>query len=264
MNSEIRILCVDDQQSVLNSIKSLFREDNYSILTAGSGEDGLKILEQTPVQIIISDGQMYGMSGSDFLREVCRRWPDTVRIMLSCHSDTASIVSAINEAQVYRYVPKPWNNDELRDAVANAAERYELVRKNLALNAELRMRQKELETLLQEKEDYLQMKACMLSAFQNILDAVPTGIIGIDPTNLIVQCNTRCHQILCSNSPVISENAEKVLPAGLVKCMEEVRRKGKSVMRLEIHGVSYCAMGVTLPPEKHKGIVISLHRLDEI
>src|SRR5664280_964688 len=118
MNREISILCVDDEESVLNSIKRLFQDDNYGILTAGSGEDGLKILEQTPVQIIISDGRMYGMTGSDFLREVCKRWPDTVRIILSGHSDPASIVSAINDGQVYRYIPKPWNNDELRAAVA--------------------------------------------------------------------------------------------------------------------------------------------------
>jgi two-component system NtrC family sensor kinase len=264
MNSEIRILCVDDEQSVLDSIKRLFHDDNYRILTAGSGEEGLKILEQTPVQIIISDGRMYGMTGSDFLREVCKRWPDTVRIILSGHSDPASIVSAINDGQVYRYIPKPWNNDELRAAVANAAERCALVRENAELNAELKMRHKELEGLLQEKEDYIKMKACMLSAFQNILDAVPTGILGIDPDNLIVHCNARCCQILGHHVPLISEKAEDVLPPGLIKCMDDVRQKSRVAMQLKIHGVSYCAMGVKLQSERHKGIVISLHRIEEI
>jgi PAS domain-containing protein len=95
------------------------------------------------------------------------------------------------------------------------------------------------------------------------LDAVPTGIIGIDPENLIVHCNTRFSQILCSATTLVSEKADDVLPPDLIECLDDVRQKSNVVRQLLIHGVRYCAMGVMLPPGRHKGVVITLHRQDE-
>ncbi len=73
---------------------------------------------------------MPNMNGVEFLREVRTRWPDTVRIVLSGYADTASIVSAINEGEIYRFIPKPWNDDDLKVTIANAIERYHLLKKN--------------------------------------------------------------------------------------------------------------------------------------
>ena len=261
-SDEIRILCVDNEQSVLSSIRKLFTEkNNYTLITAESGDEGLKILEETMVQVVISDGRMYGMTGSEFLREVCIRWPETVRIALTGHAEPASVLS---NCQIYRFIPKPWNNDDLKLAVSDAVERYNLIQNNLRLNAELQARCRQLEIMLREKEELINLRSGMLSSFQNILNAVPTGILGIDPDNLIVQCNTRCSQILGHKLPLISEKANDVLPAGILECIEDTRKKKKIARRLDIHGVVYCALGVLLETDNQRGVVISLLRADEL
>ena len=115
MGEPTRILCVDDEQNVLRSLTRLFLDDPYEILTAASGAEGLLILDQTgTVPVVISDYRMPGMNGVEFLSEVRKWWPETVRIVLSGYADTGAIVSAINEGQIYRFVAKPWNEDELQ------------------------------------------------------------------------------------------------------------------------------------------------------
>jgi len=122
MGEPTRILCVDDERNILRSLTRPFLDDPYEILTAPSGAERLLILAQSgTVPVVISDYRMPGMNGVEFLSEVRKRWPETVRIVLSGYADTGAIVSAINEGQIYRFVAKPWNEDELRVAVANAS-----------------------------------------------------------------------------------------------------------------------------------------------
>jgi two-component system NtrC family sensor kinase len=131
MEETIRILLVDDEINVLRSLERTFLDEEYEILTALSGTGGLSVLQDvSPVQVVISDYRMPQMNGVDFLREVCRRWPDTVRMVLSGYADTAVVISAINEGEIYKFIPKPWNDDELRIAIINALERYSLNKKN--------------------------------------------------------------------------------------------------------------------------------------
>src|SRR5208282_108119 len=94
MSEQIRILFVDDERNVLRSLERTFLDEDYEILTASSGAEGLSVLKSvSQVQVVISDYRMPEMTGVEFLREVCKGWPDTVRIVLSGYADTASIVS---------------------------------------------------------------------------------------------------------------------------------------------------------------------------
>jgi len=123
MIEDVTILCVDDEANVLKSLRRLFLDENYEILTAESGQEGLALLEQhQPVQVVISDYRMPEMDGVAFFKEVHERWPDTVRIVLSGYADTAAVVAAINEGQVYKFIPKPWNDDELKVAIGKAVD----------------------------------------------------------------------------------------------------------------------------------------------
>src|SRR6266536_904479 len=109
MDEQIRILFVDDEKNVLRSLERTFLDEDYEILTATTGAEGLAVLQNnSPVQVVISDYRMPEMNGVDFLRKVCNQWPETVRIVPSGYADTASIVSAINEGQIYKFIPKPW------------------------------------------------------------------------------------------------------------------------------------------------------------
>ena len=127
------------------------------------------------------------MNGVEFLSEVRKRWPETVRIVLSGYADTAAIVSAINEGQIYRFVAKPWNDDELRVTVANALERYDLGRKNLELTEELRRKNDELTTLNRDLERRVIERTEALTTQNRLLRSLsdprqpPDGHRGMDP-----------------------------------------------------------------------------------
>ena len=109
----IRILFVDDERNVLRSLERLFLEEEYEIFTADSGLEGLEILERSgSFQLIVSDYRMPSMNGVEFLSEVCRRWPETERMILSGYADTAAIVAAINEGPVsYTHLTLPTNRE---------------------------------------------------------------------------------------------------------------------------------------------------------
>jgi two-component system NtrC family sensor kinase len=263
MTNEITILCVDDEPSILSSIKRLFLDDNYAILTAGSGEEGLEILGNMPVQIVISDGRMQGMKGSEFLKEVSRQWPETVRIALSGHADPASIVAAINEGQIYRFLPKPWSDVELKMTVANAVEKYLLVKRNRELTEDLWRQHGELERLLRENTEALNVRTGMLAARQNILDAVPAGILGLDLDDTIVLCNARWAEI-SGNQPVLLEPAAKVLPASAYACIQELKQKGKVARTVEINNIPCHLLGVLMSVNNQKGIILTLIRKDDL
>ncbi|MCX5827871.1 MAG: response regulator [Deltaproteobacteria bacterium] len=141
----IRILAVDDEPFVLDAIKRLLNEDHYEIFTASSGTEGLSLMDIFPIQIVISDYRMPEMNGVEFLREVCRLWPDTIRIVLSGYADIQAVIAAINEGQIYKFMAKPWNNEDLRITIVNAIDRYRLLQENMRLTEDLKWKNKALQ-----------------------------------------------------------------------------------------------------------------------
>ena len=117
------ILCVDDEPSILSSLRrTLRRGTGYTVYTADSGRAGLDILEQHPVDVVVSDMRMPEMDGAEFLSNVSQRWPDTVRILLTGYADLRSTVDAVNDAGIFRYLHKPWEDIELKLALSQALE----------------------------------------------------------------------------------------------------------------------------------------------
>ena len=237
MGEPVRILCIDDEQNVLRSLTRLFLDDPYEILTAASGAEGLLILDQSgTVPVVISDYRMPGMNGVEFLSEVRKRWPETVRIVLSGYADTGAIVSAINEGQIYRFVSKPWNEDELRVTVANALERYDLGRKNLELTEELRRKNDELTTLnralerrVADRTEALTTQNRLLTESLGILDNLPMAVVGMDPEGTVFQCNRK--GMVCFGSrigPVIGANRRDILTEAQNRLVDEVLEKSRA------------------------------------
>jgi response regulator RpfG family c-di-GMP phosphodiesterase len=132
------ILFVDDEANILQSLKRLFRREPYTILSASSGKEGLKLLAETPVDLLISDHRMPEMTGVEFMAEVKRRFPDIMRIILTGYTDVNSITAAINEGNVYKFILKPWEDDRLKETIREALEVYGLQMKNIALRTERR------------------------------------------------------------------------------------------------------------------------------
>lgn len=152
------ILFVDDEQNILSSLRRLFRTHGYQVLTADSGAAALDILEKEPVDLVISDMRMPQMDGAQFLERVRERWPDTIRLLLTGYSDIASILAAINRGEIYRYITKPWDDNDIVLVVRHALERRALEQEKRRLeqltqrqNEELRALNASLEAKVQER-----------------------------------------------------------------------------------------------------------------
>ena len=119
-----KILIVDDEPANLRTLARLFRNE-YEVFTAGSGDEALALLGQHDVALLITDQRMPGMTGIELLKKTVPLRPRMVRIILTGYTDVDALVEAINCGQVYRYVAKPWNNEELRITVKRALEHFE-------------------------------------------------------------------------------------------------------------------------------------------
>jgi putative two-component system response regulator len=119
-----KIIIVDDEPANVRLLERLFRRD-YQVLTAESGAEALRLLEQHDAALLITDQRMPGMTGIELLKLTADFRPHMVRIILTGYTDIGALVEAINCGHVYKYVTKPWNNDELRLTVGRAVEHYE-------------------------------------------------------------------------------------------------------------------------------------------
>ena len=138
---------MDDEPNVLNALRRVFRQENYIILAAGNGREALNLLEKEPCQLMISDYMMPGINGADLLKRVKEKYPEMIRIMLTGHADTGAVMGAIKEGAVYKFILKPWNDDDLRVTVGLALEQYDLIQKNRALTKINFQKSKELNAL---------------------------------------------------------------------------------------------------------------------
>ena len=140
------VLYIDDEINNLNSFKASFRRD-FEIYTAQSAREGRKILDSYEIGVIITDQRMPGMTGIEFLESILSVYPDTIRILLTGFSDMNAVMDAINRGQVYKYLVKPWQNDELKLYIQNALEIYHLRKENKELAHKLYLANKELDLL---------------------------------------------------------------------------------------------------------------------
>ena len=153
---ERAVLCVDDEQSILNSLRRLLQREDYQLLIANSGAEGLEILSQQPVHVVISDLNMPQMSGAEFLEQVSQAYPQTVRLALSGSADAGMILDAVNKGQIYQYLLKPWRDDELRLSIRQALASYDLMSENRTLTDLANQQAQELQKAYEEIKEWNQ------------------------------------------------------------------------------------------------------------
>jgi response regulator RpfG family c-di-GMP phosphodiesterase len=140
-----KVLFVDDEENILKSLKRLLVDEEIEILTATSGEQGLDLLRNTEdVGLIVSDQRMPGLSGADFLRQSREIAPDTLRIILTGYADINATIDAINKGGAYRYISKPWDDEEMIQIVRDAVRQCRLISENKRLSALVRKQNEEL------------------------------------------------------------------------------------------------------------------------
>jgi len=166
------LLLVDDEANILSSLRRLLRQDGYTILTASGAEQGLELLAIHPVDVVISDQRMPGMSGIEFLRRIKTLHPETVRLVLSGYTDLQAVTDAVNEGAVYKFLTKPWDDGVLR---ANIKEAF--VKKAIA----------------DEKRRAVSPNMFAdSSAIQSVIDVIPVAIFAKDSASRFVLMNKAC------------------------------------------------------------------------
>ena len=197
------IICVDDEQTILDSLEiDLLKafEDKYLIETAQSGEEALELLsellaEQYEVPLVISDHIMPNMKGDELLRSVHAISPKSLKIMLTGQADLEAVANAINYAKLYRYIPKPWQSDDLKLTVTEAIYRYfqdkQLAEKQIELQemnqelARLNRKQAMLIAKLHENE----------SRLTQYLEAMPLGVCVLDANGQSFYANQKAREV---------------------------------------------------------------------
>lgn len=173
------VLFVDDEQHILSSIRRLMRPLKLNTYFANGGAEGLKVLEEHHIDLVVSDMRMPEMDGAQFLTQVKNRWPDTVRMLLTGYADISSTIEALNNGGIYRYISKPWDDEELKAIVMEGLklkrlerEKEELVSLTRKQNEELQDLNKNLEAKVEARTEEIRQTSMMLDvAYEELKDS---------------------------------------------------------------------------------------------
>ncbi|MBA5956068.1 response regulator [Pseudomonas lactis] len=170
------VLLVDDEESILNSLRRLLRGQPYEVVLATSGAQALEIMATRPIDLVMSDARMPGMDGATLLAEVHRLYPATSRILLTGYADLTTIIKAINDGQIHRYISKPWNDEELQLVLQQTLDHQRLERLARDQTEQLKLLNATLEKRVAARTAELQQTADMLDlAYDELKRSYVTG-----------------------------------------------------------------------------------------
>ena len=178
MRAKHTILVVDDEPDVVKSIQDLLRFD-YKVLGATRATDGLRLLGEQPIHVVLTDQRMPEMTGVEFLRRLRETHPDTVRLLITGYADIRAVIDAINEGNVYRYITKPWEPEELQAVIKESVERYELVAERKRLMGELKSKNEELLRANDELSRANELKSAFIQVASHELRTPLTILMGL-------------------------------------------------------------------------------------
>jgi len=189
MSARPTVLVVDDEVRSLETLQRIL-DDDFDVKTAEDPAAARRVLETEWVQIILCDQRMPEITGVEFLKQVREQWPEVIRMIISGYTDSEEIIRAVNEAGIYHFVTKPWHPDSLLLLLKNAAELFELQRKNEILTIELKMSPGRLQSVMEQKRRRLREEyACddqIVRGPQSCMNAVCEKIRRVSPFGVSV------------------------------------------------------------------------------
>lgn len=213
------LLLVDDEPNILASLKRLLRRDGYHILTANSGQEGLDVLDSHAVDVIVSDQRMPGMLGADFLRKAKLLCPQTIRIMLSGYTELQAVTDAVNEGAIFKFLTKPWDDQQLREHIAEAFRLKGIDDDNVRLNAQLRDVNQALaaanaamQALVRQQQHQISRDEVSLGIARELLQFLPLPVIGLDEDGMIAFINAAAANLFERGAALLGNEAAIVLP----------------------------------------------------
>jgi len=156
------ILIVDDDEHVRRALRRVLRRARCQVVDAPDALTGLQLLEQEPIQVVVSDYRMPSLSGVEFLSAVKERWPRIQRVLLTGQADSQAIEEAVNQSEIFRFIWKPWDDAHLLITIQSAIDQYWMVEQNARLEALLSLRNDELERLNRDLDGKLAQRSAAL------------------------------------------------------------------------------------------------------
>jgi signal transduction histidine kinase len=172
------ILVVDDEPDVVKSVQDLLRYD-YKVLGATSAAEGLKVLEGNEVHVVMTDQRMPETTGVEFLTHIRGEHPDAIRLLFTGYADIRAVIEAINQGNVFRYLTKPWDPDELQAVIRQGCERYDMIVERKHLMGELREKNEELQRTNDELVKSNQLKQAFIQVASHELRTPLTILLGL-------------------------------------------------------------------------------------
>ncbi|MBE0621499.1 MAG: EAL domain-containing protein [Burkholderiales bacterium] len=237
------LLLVDDEEDIIRLLELVLSGNGYRVLSATSAEQGLTLLGEYRVDVVISDQNMPGMRGVEFLRRVKEIHPDSVRMMLSGFTDLQAVTDAINEGAIYKFLSKPWKDELLCSNIEEAFRRKEMAFENRRLSEELHAANTELVRVndelrrhLHEKSQQVMRDEAALCAAQEVLQLLPWPYVGIDSDGMVAVASADAEALFANEAPLLGTMAAECLPDELMAWIES---EGADVLALEIAGSRY-------------------------
>ncbi len=221
------LLLVDDEENIVAALRRLLRAEGWQVLSANSAEQALQLMARHEVDVILSDQRMPGMTGVELLRRAKELYPETIRLVLSGYTELQSITDAINEGAIYKFLAKPWDDAQLRAHLREAFALKEMADQNRRLDQEVQAANRELaelnrrlQTLLEAQREQNQREVGSREAAQELLDAVPVPVLGIDDQGLLVFANAPAQALCALDGNLLGEPATEQLPPTLRQALD--------------------------------------------
>ncbi len=191
MDGKPKVLFVDDESSIINTLKRVFRNEGFEAHFVESGEEAMGFLEKNNIEVIVTDYRMPEVDGLTLLKIVKEKYPDVIRIILTGYPDLSMLLDAVNEVGIFQVILKPWRNEELRHVVYRALEHQKLVRENKQLmeltakqNQELREINSKLLELVEEKtREWIEIKEKLIQMDKLSILGFMTGVVAHELNN---------------------------------------------------------------------------------
>lgn len=240
LDNKFNILYVDDEEFNLTSFKAIFRRD-YNVFTATSGKLGLEILKQNEIHLIITDQRMPDMTGVEFLESVAEDYMFVRRIIITGFSDIEAIIRAINKGNIYRYITKPWDVNDLKITIQNALNAYRTDRANRDLTIELQLKLNRIEELtaeqikLQEEKFKQEAEKKILEAESEKLKEIQT--IREELSNMIVHDLKNPLGLVIGYAKMAEEQLIKpeIDQKSLVQFVKSIQQAGNNMLTLVLN-----------------------------
>lgn len=214
-----QLLLLDDDQNILSALRRLLRREGYQVHTTTSPQEAFEILATHPVGVVLSDQRMPQMSGTDFLRQVKKLHPLTVRMVLSGYSEPNTVQAAVNEGAIWKFLCKPWEDDALREQIRLAFLEHAALRDTARQQADAALVRAQLESEVSQRDQRLALKTLAIESARDALLLLPIPVLGIDPSHMVVMSNLEADRLFGGGASLMGEFMAALFPPAVEQAL---------------------------------------------